>query len=103
MFDVIVSADTLVYFGALEDVATAASRALRPGGQFIFTVEESTSTVPDEGYSLSTHGRYNHTRQYLERVLTAAGLRTAIEQAELRFEAGEPVAGLVVRATKDRE
>ena len=101
MFDVIVSADTLVYFGALEDVASAAARALRPGGLLIFTVEESVSTASDAGYSLSNHGRYNHTRQYLERVLPAAGLRTEIVRAELRLEAGEPVEGLVVRATKE--
>ena len=103
MFDVIVSADTLVYFGALEEVAAAAARALRPGGRLIFTVEEAVSTASDAGYSLSTHGRYNHTRQYLERVLSAAGLRTEIVQADLRLEAGEPVPGLVVRATKETE
>ena len=39
-FDVIVSADTLVYFGALEEVVAAAAKALRPGGVLVFTVEE---------------------------------------------------------------
>ena len=39
-FDVIVSADTLVYFGQLEDVAAASANALRPGGRLVFTVEE---------------------------------------------------------------
>ena len=38
-FDAIVSADTLVYFGALEEVCQAAHHALRPGGLFVFTVE----------------------------------------------------------------
>ena len=38
-FDVIVSADTLVYFGALEDVLAAAAGAFRPGGLLIFTLE----------------------------------------------------------------
>ncbi len=36
-FDVIVSADTLVYFGALDEVFAAAAAALRPGGLLIFT------------------------------------------------------------------
>ncbi len=39
-FDLIVTADTLVYFGALESVAAAAAGALRHGGRLIFTVEE---------------------------------------------------------------
>ena len=33
VFDAIVSADTLVYFGPLRDVVAAAARALRPGGR----------------------------------------------------------------------
>ena len=41
-FDLIVTADTLVYFGALEHVALAAAGALRHGGRLIFTVEEAT-------------------------------------------------------------
>ena len=40
-FDLVVSADTLVYFGALEAVVGAAAAAMRPGGRLIFTVEES--------------------------------------------------------------
>ena len=39
-FDAIVSADTLVYFGPLQDVVMASVEALRPGGRLIFTVEE---------------------------------------------------------------
>ena len=51
-FDVIVSADTLVYFGPLESVARAAAGALRPGGRLIFTVEALLDGRPDVGYSL---------------------------------------------------
>src|SRR5262245_51532832 len=43
-FDLIVSADTLVYFGPLEPVLTAALGALRSGGLLIFTVEETGGT-----------------------------------------------------------
>src|SRR5262249_49582955 len=65
-FDVIVSADTLVYFGGLEMVLDAAARALRPNGLLIFTVEHAA----DDGgadYHLETHGRYTHTQPYVER------------------------------------
>ena len=46
-FDVIVSADTLVYFGALEDVFGAAARALRPNGVFVFTLEHAVDAQSD--------------------------------------------------------
>src|SRR5262245_29409438 len=99
-FDVIVSADTLCYFGPLEAVTAAAGSALRPGGRFIFTVEELAPGRSDEEYVLNPHGRYCHARAYVERVLADAQLTSEIESAELRLEAGDPVAGLVVRATK---
>lgn len=99
-FDVIVSADTLVYFGLLDDVVAAAANALRPGGRLIFTVEELVGARSAAGYSISPSGRYRHTRQYLERVLADAGLRSEIVPAELRLEAGDPVPGLVARGTK---
>lgn len=100
MFDVVVSADTLVYFGALDEVARAAARALRPGGWFIFTVEEVVNAAAGEDYLIAHHGRYQHTQHYLERTLIAAGLRPSIVRAELRMESGVPVAGLAVRAMK---
>ncbi len=99
-FDVIVSADTLVYFGLLEDVVAAAANALRPGGRLIFTVEELNGAGSDAGHAISPTGRYRHARAYVDRVLAGASLRPEIESAELRLEAGEPVAGLVVRGTK---
>jgi predicted TPR repeat methyltransferase len=99
-FDVIVSADTLVYFGPLEEVVAASADALRPGGRLVFTVEELSGASSDAGYAIRSHGRYGHTRQYLERVLSGANLRPQIVPAELRLEAGEPVQGLVVRAEK---
>ena len=99
-FDAIVSADTLVYFGPLQDVVMASADALRPGGRLIFTVEELIEAGTEAGYSISPHGRYCHARQYVEHVLADANLQPEIMPAELRLEAGDPVQGLVVRATK---
>jgi predicted TPR repeat methyltransferase len=99
-FDVIVSADTLVYFGPLEPVFGAASRALRSGGLLIFTVEDAVDGA-EQGYRINPHGRYSHTRAYLNRTLPAAGLAVAaLEPAVLRKEGGNPVAGLLVTARK---
>jgi predicted TPR repeat methyltransferase len=99
-FDLIVSADTLVYFGALEDVITAAARALRPGGFFIFTVEEAVEAEHADSYLIRPHGRYTHGAAYVERLLAGAGLQPHIGRAELRLESGVPVRGLVVRAAR---
>ena len=40
-----------------------------------------------------------HGRAYVERLLARCGLEAEIVHADLRMEAGKPVAGLVVRAT----
>jgi hypothetical protein len=67
-FDVIVSADTLVYFGPLEEVVAAAANALRGRGRLIFTVEELRGAGHKTGYAISPNGRCRHARAYVERV-----------------------------------
>jgi predicted TPR repeat methyltransferase len=98
-FDVMVSADTLVYFGDLLEFCQAAASALRPSGLLVFTLEHA---VGDDSidYRLEQHGRYSHSLAYVKRVLIQSELTAEAESAELRNEAGAPVAGLVVRATK---
>jgi predicted TPR repeat methyltransferase len=101
-FDLIVSADTLVYFGALDEVLQAAAAALRAGGHLVFTVEE-TAGDPRGGFQLNPHGRYSHDEPYLRRTLAAAGFTTlAIERATLRQEIKVPVGGFVVSAQVTR-
>jgi predicted TPR repeat methyltransferase len=100
-FDVIISADTLVYFGALDEFVGVAAQALRRGGWLIFTLEEAVHPADGSEYQIATHGRYQHTQAYLERLLAGARLQWYVVRAELRMESGMPVAGLVVRAMKD--
>jgi predicted TPR repeat methyltransferase len=97
-FDLIVSADTLVYFGDLTGVIAALAGALRPNGLVVFTLEHAVADSVD--YRLELHGRYSHARAHVERLLTLSGLQSKIIQAELRTEAGAPVPGLVIRAAK---
>jgi predicted TPR repeat methyltransferase len=99
-FDLIVSADTLVYFGDLKGIIAALAGALRPNGFVVFTLEHSVGDSGGINYCLELHGRYSHAQAYAERLLTCSGLRSKIVQAELRTEAGAPVPGLVIRAAK---
>ncbi len=99
-FDLIVSVDTLCYFGALGPVAAAAAAALRPGGWFVFTLEAREDDTA-EGYALQPHGRYNHAAGYVHRVLGDEGLQAvSIGKDILRSEGGQAVEGLVVAAKR---
>ncbi len=92
-YDVIASVDTLNYFGALEAVLTAARTALRPGGWLCFTLEK-TATSDGRGYELGTSGRYAHQTHYVDQCLEGAGfVDMSREDAVLRLESGQPVAG----------
>ena len=51
-FDLIVSADTLVYFGDLTHVIAAFTRALRPHGMLVFTLEQAVGDNDGVGYWL---------------------------------------------------
>jgi predicted TPR repeat methyltransferase len=101
-FDLIAAADTVVYFGDLEAVIAAALAVLRPGGLFVFTLEEATGPDAPAAFRLEPHGRYTHRREYVEGLLAPHGLELSVERAELRTEGGLPVAGLVVRAITPR-
>lgn len=98
-FDVIISADTLVYFGALDGVFDAACHALKPRGLLVFTVEEAHDA--EAGYRINPHGRYSHEHNYVCESMRRGGFEVeAIDTAELRMEGGKPVGGLVVTGRK---
>ena len=111
-YDLIVSADTLCYFGALEKVVVNAARALRSGGHFVFTLEETKETTAQatshatgaqqhQPYQLHPHGRYSHTEAYARQVLEQAGLSVVeVRQEVLRTELDTPVAGLTIAARR---
>ena len=98
-FDLVISADTLVYFGELGPVLGAAAGALRAGGWVGFTLEAIEGE--DELAELTSSGRYRHSRAYVEQVLMASGFDDITIRADtLRREAGKPVLGWVVRARR---
>lgn len=93
-FDLIVSADTLCYFGALDEALKGAAQALRPGGRVVFTVERAADGVSN--YHLDPTGRYSHAENYVREALSSSGLTDiAIEPVVLRQERGVDVQGLL--------
>ena len=92
-WDLVVAADVLIYFGAMEALFTAVAACLAPGGVFAFSVE----TLPDEDsdFKVRPSGRFAHGLDYIKRL--AAGFEVVgWEQAAVRLEAQKPVAGLFV-------
>ncbi len=94
--DVVVSADTLCYFGQLEAAFGGVRRALRRNGIWVFTVEAHRHEQP---FHLQVHGRYSHSRAYVESQLLANGFGDIdVREVVLRIEGDEPVRGWLVAA-----
>lgn len=92
-FDLIVAADTINYFGKLEQVIESIASALRVSGQCAFFVERMEGENP-QGFRLERHGRFSHCPHYVKQCLTAARLRVlAQHEAPIRSESGHPVFG----------
>jgi len=96
----VIAADVLIYFGALDQVLTAVHAALEPGGCFIFSLEELLphfdGTMPGNGnWALGWNGRYSHAFAYVATSAQAAGFAIrSIEHQAVRFEADAPVSGI---------
>jgi predicted TPR repeat methyltransferase len=92
-FDVVAACDTFIYFGDLRQVLMPAAGRLRHRGTLAFTVERG-----DTGsFRLTDSGRYVHGESHIREAADAAGFEVvSAESATLRYEYGDPVAGLVV-------
>lgn len=99
VFNLVVYADTLIYFGALEEVLRASAHALSNSGTLLFTLEASPAQKNSKDYSLHPAGRYSHSAEYVENVLKACGFsQIRIRNESIRIEVGKAVPGLVVSA-----
>ena len=99
-FDLVVSADTLNYFGELREVAQAVHGALRTGGTVVFTLE-ALSAGEGAPYQLQDNGRYAHDAGHARSVFEAAGLQVEPPvDAVLREEGEAPVLGWLVVARR---
>ena len=96
-YDLVISADTLVYLGDLERVVRSVYAALEADGSFLFTVERA------EGgdYSLGPKRRWRHSQSYLRSLTATIGFEiSGLIACSPRTEAGVPVDGLAVAVRK---
>ena len=98
-FDLIVSADVLCYFGAMDDILQAFADRLAVGGDVIFTTE--TMSAGDYNWVRLPSLRYAHCPEYVARMAKEAGLSMVSQVAFTpRMEAGEKVLGTLHTFTK---
>jgi predicted TPR repeat methyltransferase len=106
-FEAVISADTLVYFGALEEPLRSVHETLRDSGWLIFTVEalvgSQLQTANEiESHRLEFHGRYSHSERYIRSALAEAGFTLeALTQETLRQELDRDVPGYLVVARRE--
>ena len=105
LWDTIIAADVFCYFGAIDQTLAAVRARLRPGGAFIFSIEELAADAAPDGpeWRLASQGRFQHTYAYVERSIRVAGFTgVALRRETLRLESGAPVAGLIVTLRLER-
>jgi len=99
-FDVVLSADTLCYFGSIEEPLAAARECLRKAGVLAFTLERLDPADSEKPYRLEPHGRYSHSEAYVRNACAEAGFaKLTLVTEVLRREKGANVTGHVVLAS----
>jgi predicted TPR repeat methyltransferase len=97
-FDLLVAADTFIYFGSLDAFLQAAANALGNDGLLIASIEECVSGAD---FVLNPSGRYSHSRGYVEKSFAAAGFEFhSMTAVDIRLELGKPARGLFLIARK---
>lgn len=99
LYEVIAALDVFIYAGDLTNAIPNAQRILQPAGDLYFSCEIAPEDGPD--LVLQGNGRYAHKRSHVQALCQAAGFETVqIDDLVLRYEAGQPVPGLLVAARK---
>jgi predicted TPR repeat methyltransferase len=96
-YDLILAADTMVYFGDLGPTLAGVVGRLDPGGFFIFAVE----AMLGQGWEQMPVNRFRHSEAYLRAASARAGLNfVSIMECLIRREVNEPVTGFAVALQK---
>jgi predicted TPR repeat methyltransferase len=98
-YDLILSADTMIYLGDLTPTFFGVANRLTPGGFYIFAAESKTG----EGWEQTPADRFRHSLSYLQAETARAGLCFIdVMETVLRLEANEPVPGFVAAVQAPR-
>jgi len=96
-YDLILSADAMVYFGNLAPTFAGVAKRLRLGGIFLFTCEAKEG----DGWELTEANRFRHSEAYLRDKAAQVGLSWLdLMECTPRSEGGKPVAGFTVALRK---
>ena len=96
-YDLILAADTMVYFGDLYPTFSGIVERLEPGGFFIFAVEATAG----RGWEQTPANRFRHSEIYLQANAERVGLNfVTIMECSIRREFNNPVAGFVIALQK---
>lgn len=99
-WDVVLSADTLCYFGDLAEVIDGSAQSLKTGGTLVFTVEALDGSL-NRAHQIQPHGRYAHSSDHVIEALSRADLfLLGLDTVTLREEGGLPVTGWLVAARR---
>lgn len=93
-YELVVSADVLLYVGDLAPVFDGAQRVLLAGGTFCFTLERTDDA---QGVVLLPRLTYAHSEDYVRTLALRHGLRVLrVAHRPIREDQGQPVPGLHV-------
>ena len=103
-YDLLISADTLVYLGDLSPVFLAANDVSTLGALFAFSVESLEAIGEKAGYRITSSGRFAHSSSYIRDLALQLGWEMIkIEERVLRKNAGSNVVGWLVLIRSIRE
>ena len=92
-YDVITSAATLIHFGDLRPVFSAAACALKKHGLFIFTLFPHAGS----GVIVNSYSCYSHSLDYIAQGASDAGFAVELAEQDVHeYNSGNPVNGWII-------
>jgi len=96
-YDLIVSADTMVYLGDVAPAFFGVANRLESGGFYLFACEAKDG----EGWEQTPENRFRHSERYLRKEAAHAGLSFVdLMECSLRRERDQPIRGYAVALHK---